>query len=93
MTSVVIGLRVVSLAGAVHHSVEAVVLIGRVLDGTNGAIGVVDGVLSLDHVTVAYLPLRLVVPGVWVVYGVIVLVLGVGLQHARRCQHGYSSLC
>jgi hypothetical protein len=73
-------LGVVRLAGLVDDGVESVVLVGGVLDGADGAVGVVNGVLALDNVTVAGFPLVLEVSGMRVVHCVVKLVLGVGLK-------------
>jgi len=73
-------LGVVRLSRPVHHCVEAVVLVGGVLDGADGAVGVVDCVLALDHVAVPRLPLVLEVAGVRIVHSVVKLVLGVRLK-------------
>lgn len=71
-------------AGAVHDGVEAVVGVGRVRDGTRRAVGFEQGILALHHVTVAFLPLRLHVPGVDVVHSVVERVLGVRLEHTTQ---------
>jgi hypothetical protein len=72
-------LRVMRLAGFVDDGVESVVLVSGVLDGADGAVGVVDGVFSLDHITVPGFPLVLEVTGVGIVNSIVVVVLGVGL--------------
>lgn len=73
-------LGVVRLAGLVHDSVEAIFLVGGVLDSADGAVGVVNGVFALDNVAVASLPLVLEIAGMGVVHCVVILVLGVGLK-------------
>lgn len=73
-------LGVVRLAGLVDDGVETVVLVGGVLDGADGAVGVVHGVFALDNISVASLPLVLEVSSVRVVNCVVKLVLGVCLK-------------
>jgi len=82
---VAVMLGVVRLAGLVDDGVESIVLVGGVLDGADGAVGVVNGVLALDNVAVAGFPLVLEVSGMRVVHCVVKLVLGVGLklQHVK----------
>lgn len=65
--------------GVVDNSVEAVVVIGGVLHGPDGAVGLEQGVGALHDVAITELLLLLVVAGVPVRYGVRVLVFGVGL--------------
>ncbi|XP_053602886.1 uncharacterized protein LOC128670895 [Plodia interpunctella] len=60
----------------VHHRVEAAVVVGGVLHGPDGAVGLVERVRALHHVSVAHLLLGLVVASVSVSHGVVVLVLG-----------------
>lgn len=71
------------MTGLVHDRVETVLLVGRVLDGSQGAVGVVHAVRSLHHVAVPVLLRGLVVTGVWVLNAVLVRVLGMGLSGAR----------
>lgn len=59
--------------------VEAVVIVGGVLDHSDGAVGLVHAVGTLDDVSVALLVGRLDVTGVGVVNAVVVGVLRVGL--------------
>lgn len=61
-----------------------VVVIGRVVDGTDGTVGFDEGVLSLHDVTIASFPLALLVTGVAVGDSVVELVAGVGLQRKQR---------
>lgn len=59
-------------------------IIGRVVDGTDGTIGFDEGVLSLYDVAIASFPLALLVTGVAVGDSVVELVAGVGLQRKQR---------
>lgn len=76
--------RVVGMAGLVDDGVETVFLVGGVLDGSQGAVGVVHAVRSLDHVAVPVLVSGLVVARVRVLHAVLVRVLGVGLQKKKK---------
>lgn len=62
-----------------HDSVEAIVGVGGVVDGSFGAIGVDQTVLSLDNVTIAYLVLAFGVAGDGVLHFVGKLVGWVGV--------------
>lgn len=64
---------------AVDDGIESVDGIGSVLDGTTGAIGLHEGVGSLDDVSAAALLLSLVVSGQSVLDVVAEAVLGVGI--------------
>ncbi|CAG9784956.1 unnamed protein product [Diatraea saccharalis] len=55
--------------GVVDDCVETVVVIGGVLNGTDGAISFMEGVRTFHHITVAGFLLRLLVTGVPVSYG------------------------
>jgi hypothetical protein len=65
---------VMSMSDAFDMSLEASVLVRRVLDDALGSIGLVQRVLALDDISVAVLPLALVVVCVWVVDSVLELV-------------------
>lgn len=67
------------MSGFVDDRVKTVLLVGRVLNGPQGAVGVVHAVRSLDHVAVPVLVRGLVVAGVRILYAVLVRVLGMGL--------------
>lgn len=60
----------------VDDSVEAVVLVGGVVDGTNGAIRFHERVLTLHGIAVACLVLRLDIAGVEVIHAVFESVFG-----------------
>lgn len=60
--------------------VEAVHRVGGVVDGTHGTVGLHQGVLTLDYITVTTLRLGLVVAGVRVRHAVLEGVFGVGLS-------------
>ncbi|XP_047986436.1 uncharacterized protein LOC125226493 [Leguminivora glycinivorella] len=55
--------------GVVHHGVEAAVVVGGVLHGTDGAVSLVERVGALHDISVAALLLGLVVAGVSVSHG------------------------
>jgi hypothetical protein len=74
-------LRVVCLASAVDYGVETIVFVSSVLDSTNGAIRVMDGVFSLHNIAITSLPLRFVVTGMGIVNCIVKLVLRVSLEH------------
>lgn len=61
-----------------------VVVIGWVVDSTDGTVGFDEGVLSLYNVAIASFPLALLVTGVAVGDSVVELVAGVGLQRIQR---------
>ena len=77
-------LRVDSVAAVRHHGIEAVVVVGRVVDRSLGAVGLQKGVLALDHVAVALLVGVLIVPGVRVLDSVFVRVFRVGLENEGK---------
>lgn len=64
----------------VHHRVEAVVVVGGVLHGPDGAVSLVERVRALHDITVTALLQGLVVTGMIVSNGVRVLVFGVSLK-------------
>lgn len=70
---------VVSWAGMVHCGVESA-LVSHVLDGPDSAVGFLEGVLALHHVSVAILVLWVHVPGVVVTHSVRKVVVWVCLQ-------------
>lgn len=63
--------RVHVSADPLHHCVKARVRIRGILDESHAAVGLYEGVGPLDVVSVARLPLGLVVSCVRVVYGVV----------------------
>lgn len=65
-------------SGLVDDGIESVVVVGGVVDSANGTVGLHQRVLSLDHVAVTLLGLRLDVSGVGVLDAVVERVLGVG---------------
>jgi len=71
----VLRLGVVSSGGLVDNRVEAVVLVGGVVDSSDGAVRFNKTILSLDYISVASLVLGLDVSGVVVVYSVFESVL------------------
>lgn len=60
--------------------VEAIVIVGRVLDDPDATVGLVYAVGSVHYVTVSNFVLRFDVTGVGVVHAVVERVLGVGLK-------------
>jgi hypothetical protein len=74
------GSGVRSVSGLGHDGVESVVGISGVVDGAGGAIGLKEGVLALDNISITVLGLALDITGVGIVDGVLELVLGVALQ-------------
>ena len=78
-------LRVDGVADLLDDGVEAVVVVGRVLDHADRAVGLVHAVGALDYVAVALLVRGLDVAGVGVVHTVVVRVFGVGLRTRRVC--------
>lgn len=63
-------------SGLVDHGVESIVLVGGVVHGADGTIGLHQGVLSLDGVTIAGLVLRLHISGVEVIHAVLESIFG-----------------
>lgn len=68
----------------VDYSVEAVVLVGGVVDGANGTIWFHERVLTLHGVAVACLVLRLDIAGVEVIHAVFESVFGRCLELVNR---------
>lgn len=63
---------------------EARLPVGVVLHGAYISVGLHQGVLSLDHVPVPLLLLVLVVPGVWIVYGILEGIARMSILGGRR---------
>jgi hypothetical protein len=76
-------IRLVTRFDIFDNGVEPTVFVGRVLDDSFGTIGFDNGVFTLDFVSISGLPLTLDVVSVQVVDGVVVMVLGMSLQHHR----------
>jgi hypothetical protein len=76
-------IRLVTRFDIFDNGVEPAVFVGRVLDDSFGTIGFDNGVFTLDFVSISGLPLTLDVVSVQVVDGVVVMVLGMSLQHHR----------
>lgn len=76
-------IRMIGMAGFVDDCVETVVLVSHVLDGPQGAVGIVHAVRPFHHVTVPVLVRGLVVAGVRVLDAVLVRVLGMSLRTGR----------
>uniref|UniRef100_A0A182UKZ4 Uncharacterized protein n=1 Tax=Anopheles melas TaxID=34690 RepID=A0A182UKZ4_9DIPT len=68
--------RMVSMAHSLDVSLEAVVLIGRVLNHSLGSVGFIQSVSSLDDISVPMFPLALVISGVRILYSILELVAG-----------------
>lgn len=75
---------VVGVARPGDHGVETVVLVGGVVNSTDGTIGFHKGVLALYHISVTALVLGFVVSGVGIFNAIFELVFGVSLK-----QKGY----
>lgn len=71
--------RMNGVSDLLDDGVEAVVVVGGVLDNADRAVGFVDAVGALDDIPVALLVRRLYVTGVGVVHTVVVGVFRVGL--------------
>lgn len=69
------------VAGALHYSVESVVVVGGIMYHAMSTIGVNHRVRTLDDVPITALVLGLDVSGVVVLHSVTEVVLGVGLQN------------
>jgi hypothetical protein len=76
-------IRLVTRFDIFDNGVEPAVFVGRVLDDSFGTIGFDNGVFTLDFVSISGFPLTLDVVSVQVVDGVVVMVLGMSLQHHR----------
>lgn len=76
--------NVLSLSFAFNDRVEAVLLISSVVDNSDGAVRLVQGVVALHHVAVAGLVMRLNVLGVGVLHFVLELVFGVALLKKKQ---------
>ena len=72
------------VSDALHDSLEAELRVSGVLDDPLGAVGLVQGVHSLDGVAVAVLPGLLVVTGVEVLYSVFEFVWNGSLGRERE---------
>ena len=68
--------RVVSMTHTLDVSLEAVVLVGRVLNYSLSSVSLVEGVRSLDDISIPMFPLALVVSGVRILYAIFELVAG-----------------
>lgn len=73
--ALVVNLGMHGVSQLLHHSVEAVVIIGSVLHYPSGAIGFLEGVAALDLVAIPGLPLALVVSGMRILDAVVEVVL------------------
>lgn len=71
--------NMLSLSFAFNDRVETVLLISSVVDNSDGAVRLVQGVVALHHVAVAGLVVRFNVLGVGVLHFVLELVFGVAL--------------
>lgn len=78
-TVVSMDLWVVRMPHSLHMSLETVVLIGCVLNHTLSAVSFMHSVTALDNITIADLPLALVISGMMIFDAVLVLVLGIGM--------------
>ena len=67
-------LRMMSMTHSLDMSLEAVVLIRRVLNYSLSSVGLVQGVCSLDDISVPMFPLALVISGVRILHTVLELV-------------------
>lgn len=67
-----------SWGSLVDHRVEAVVIVGGVVDGAHGTVWLDQGVLPLDHISVTLLGLGLDVAGVGILDAVVERVFRVG---------------
>lgn len=76
-------LRMGCFTDPADDGVESVVVVSGVLDLADGAVGLVEAVGSLDHVSVSRFPLVLHVAGVLVVDSIFVVVVRVCLK--ERC--------
>lgn len=72
-----------SVSGFLHDGIESVVVVGCIMDGTNGTIWFHKGITALNHVPIAYFVLGLVVARMGVLDSVIELVLGMGLKNTH----------
>uniref|UniRef100_A0A182RUH7 Uncharacterized protein n=1 Tax=Anopheles funestus TaxID=62324 RepID=A0A182RUH7_ANOFN len=71
-----IDFRVMSMTHTLHMSLETMMLVGRVLDHSLSSIGLVQGVGSLDDISIPMFPLALVVSGVGILHSILELVAG-----------------
>lgn len=81
-----------SVASSGNYSVETVMVISCVMDGSEGTIGLGYGVGSFDNVTITFFLLGFVVTGVSISNSVVEFVFGVRLKPNRNIlktiQHG-----
>lgn len=77
-------LRVHRCSDLLDNCVEAIVIVGGVLDDPHRAVRLIDAVRAVHYVTVAYLVLGLHVARVGVVHPVVEGVLWMSLQFANR---------
>uniref|UniRef100_A0A182NWV8 Uncharacterized protein n=1 Tax=Anopheles dirus TaxID=7168 RepID=A0A182NWV8_9DIPT len=71
---VAIDFGMVSMTHTLHMSLEAVVLVGRVLHNALGSISLVQSVSSLDDISIPMFPLALMVSGVGILHSILELV-------------------
>lgn len=76
---------VVSVSRAGDDGIESVVLIGSVIDGTDGAVRFEKLVLTFDYITITGFVLGFVVTSVWVFDSVFELVFWIRLLEQKRC--------
>lgn len=71
---------VVSVSGAGNNSVESIMLVGGVVNGTDGTVWFNELVLAFDYISITSFVLGFVVSGVWIFNSVFELVFGVSLK-------------
>lgn len=77
---------VVSMSTAVNNSVETIVFVGSVVNGTDCAVWFNEGVRSFDYITIAGFMLRFLVTGMGIFYSIFEFVMSWSL----RKNHFYS---
>jgi len=81
---VLVVIRVAGVATLVDNRIKTIFFIGRILDGPQGAVGIMHTVRSLHDVTVPVLVRGFVVASVWILYAVLVRVLWMSLRTRHR---------
>lgn len=71
--------NVLSMSFAFNDRVESVLFVSSVVDNSDCAVGLMQGVVALHHVSVAGLVLRLDVFGVGILHFILEFVFGVAL--------------
>ena len=91
MMMMVLDMGMLSMSFSVDDRVESIFVIGFVFDGSDGTIGLVEGVLSFYFVSVTFFVLLVDVVVVRIVYGIFVFVVRFSLEKMMSILNGIQS--